>query len=38
MPIGKTIAASFFQSVACCITILVANGIIKKIDEESAII
>lgn len=37
-PIGKTAAASLFQSVACCITILVANWIVSKIDEESAII
>ncbi len=37
-PIGMTSAATFFQSVACCITILVANAIVKKIDEDSAII
>lgn len=37
-PIGKTAAASLFQSIACCITILVANWIVSKIDEESAII
>lgn len=37
-PIGKTAAASLFQSVACCITILVANWIVSRIDEESAII
>lgn len=37
-PIGKTAAASLFQSVACCITILAANWIVSKIDEESAII
>lgn len=37
-PIGKTAAASLFQSVACCITILVANWIVSKIDEDSAII
>ena len=37
-PIGMTSAASFFQSVACCITILVANAIVKKIDNESSII
>lgn len=37
-PMGMTSAASFFQSVACCITILLANWIVKKIDEESALI
>lgn len=37
-PIGMTAAATFFQSVACCITILLANWIVKKIDDESAII
>lgn len=38
MPIGKVAAASFFQSIACCITILLANWIVKKFDEDSAII
>ncbi len=37
-PVGMTAAATFFQSVACCITILIANWIVKKIDRESAII
>lgn len=37
-PIGMTAAANFFQSIACCITILAANWIVSKIDEESAII
>lgn len=37
-PIGKTAAASLFQSVCCCATILLANFIVSKIDEESAII
>jgi putative aldouronate transport system permease protein len=37
-PIGMTSAATFFQSIACCITILLANWIVKKIDSESAII
>ncbi len=37
-PIGMTAAATFFQSVACCITILLANWIVRKIDDESAII
>jgi len=38
VPIGRTAAASMFQSVACCITILIANWIVSKIDEDSAII
>ena len=37
-PIGKTAAASFFQSVCCCVTILIANFVVSKIDEDSAII
>lgn len=37
-PIGMTSAVTFFQSVACCITILVANAIVRKVDEDSAII
>lgn len=37
-PVGMTSAATFFQSVACCITILLANALVKKIDEDSAII
>lgn len=37
-PIGKTAAASMFQSVCCCITVLIANGIVRKIDPDSAII
>ena len=37
-PIGMTAAATLFQSIACCITILLANWIVKKIDNESAII
>ena len=37
-PIGKTAAASFFQSVCCCVTILIANWVVSKIDEDSAII
>ena len=36
--IGKTAAAGFFQSIACCITILLANYIVSKIDSDSAII
>jgi putative aldouronate transport system permease protein len=37
-PIGMTSAATVFQSVACCITILLANWIVKKIDSDYAII
>lgn len=37
-PIGRTAAASLFQSVCCCLTVLLANFIVSKIDEESAII
>ena len=36
-PIGKTAAASMFQSVACCITILLANFIVSKVDSDSAV-
>lgn len=38
VPIGKTAAASLAQSIACCITILLANYIVKKINKEQAII
>jgi len=37
-PIGMTSAISLVQSAACCLTILLANWIISKIDEDSAII
>lgn len=37
-PVGMTSAVTFFQSVACCITILAANGIVKRLDKDSAII
>lgn len=37
-PIGKTAAASMFQSVCCCATVLIANFIVRKVDPESAII
>lgn len=37
-PIGKTAAASLFQSVCCCVTILIANAIVSKVDKDSAII
>lgn len=36
-PIGKTAAASTFQSVACCITVLLVNFIVSKIDSDSAV-
>lgn len=36
--IGRTAAAGFFQSVACCITVLLANWIVSKVDNENAII
>lgn len=38
VPLGRTAAASFFQAIACCITILVANQIVKKVDSDSALI
>lgn len=37
-PIGMTSAVSVLQSVTACVTILAANWIVSKIDEESAII
>jgi len=37
-PIGMTTAVTLLQSVACCITILLANWIVKKIDNDYAII
>lgn len=36
--IGKTSAASVFQSVIGCITILTANAIVRKVDKSSALI
>ena len=36
--IGKTAAAGLFQAVCCCFTVLAANFIVSKIDEDSAII
>lgn len=36
--IGRTAAASLFQSVACCFTILLANFIVSRIDKDSALI
>ncbi len=37
-PLGQTSAVTFMQSFACMITILLANFIVSKIDNESAII
>ena len=36
--LGKTAAASLFQSVVGCITILTANAIVRKVDKSSALI
>jgi len=36
--ISRPSAAAFIQSVAGCITILIANGIVRKLDKDSAII
>ena len=38
VPLGRTAAASFFQAVVGCITILVANWIVRRVDRESALI
>lgn len=38
VPLGRTAAASFFQAVACCVTILCANQIVRKIDPDSSLI
>ena len=38
VPLGRTAAASFFQAVACCVTILTANLIVRKVDSDSALI
>jgi putative aldouronate transport system permease protein len=37
-PIGQTAAASLFQATACCVTILIANFITKKINSDYSII
>ena len=36
--IGQTAAAGLFQAVCCCVTILITNFIVSKVDEDSAII
>jgi len=35
---GMAVAAAFIQSVAACVTILIVNQIVKKIDPDSAMI
>lgn len=37
-PIGMTSSMSLLQSVACCITILFTNWVVKKVDEDYSII
>lgn len=37
-PIGMISAISLLQSIACCVCILVANWLVKKLDKESGII
>lgn len=37
-PIGQTAAASFFQAICSCATILLANWVVSKIDNENRII
>ena len=36
--IGQTAAAGLFQAVCCCVTILITNFIVSKVEEDSAII
>lgn len=36
--LGKTTAASLFQAVVGCITILTANAVVRKVDRSSALI
>ncbi|AEE15911.1 ABC transporter permease [Treponema brennaborense] len=38
IPLGLNAAATFFQSIACCITVMLANAVVKRIDPDSAII
>lgn len=38
MPYGMIAAPTFIQSVACCITILLANALIRRIDPDNALI
>ena len=37
-PIGRTAAASFFQAICSCTTILIANWVVRKIDNENSLI
>ncbi len=37
-PIGRTAAASFFQAICSCATIILANQIVRKIDKENSLI
>lgn len=37
-PIGQTAAASFFQAICSCATILLANWVVSKLDNENRII
>lgn len=37
-PIGQTAAASFFQAICSCGTILLANWVVSKVDNENRII
>ena len=37
-PIGQTAAANFFQAICSCATILFANWVVSKIDNENRII
>ena len=37
-PIGKTAAASFFQSVCSCGMILLANKVVSKLDNDNRLI
>ena len=38
MPYGMIAAPTFIQSVACCVTILLANALIRRIDPDNALI
>lgn len=35
--IGMASAAAFFQSVLCFVTVIIINGIVRKVDEDSAL-
>lgn len=38
IPYGMIAAPTFIQSVACCITILLANALIRRVDPDNALI